>query len=166
MIPKIDLHVHTNASDGKYNPGEIISMAVKHNVTALAIADHDTVDGLIQALKATQGLSDFKLVPAIELSSHFPGVKYTFWVILCVIWIPNFVRSWRYCVILVTREPVVWSLNCKIWGWILLWSACRNSWSRQYRPSSYCSGIVRKRICYQFSGSIYALYRAGMPGLC
>lgn len=73
MMPKIDLHVHTNASDGKYSPGEIISMAVKHDVTVLAIADHDTVDGLSEAIKATQDLSDFRLIPAVELSSHSPG---------------------------------------------------------------------------------------------
>ena len=40
----IDLHIHTNISDGALTPKEIIDEAVKNNVNTIAIADHDTID--------------------------------------------------------------------------------------------------------------------------
>jgi len=69
---KIDLHVHTNASDGCHAPGDLVRLAGRQGVGLLAIADHDTVAGLPEAREAAAGLG-IKLVPAIELSSHAPG---------------------------------------------------------------------------------------------
>lgn len=46
----IDLHSHTKASDGEKTPEELIGLAVSKNISALAITDHDTVDGLEKAL--------------------------------------------------------------------------------------------------------------------
>ena len=40
----IDLHIHTNVSDGVLSPKEVIDMAVKNGARVIAIADHDTVD--------------------------------------------------------------------------------------------------------------------------
>ena len=48
---KIDLHCHSNASDGKYSPAEIINRAYKNNVKILALTDHDTINGLNSALE-------------------------------------------------------------------------------------------------------------------
>jgi predicted metal-dependent phosphoesterase TrpH len=73
MTGKIDLHVHTNASDGKHTPAEIIEMAARQGVGLLAIADHDTVDGIEPALEAARAYPDLTIIPAIELSSHAPG---------------------------------------------------------------------------------------------
>jgi len=70
---KIDLHVHTNASDGKLSPVELIALAVSRGVGLLAIADHDTVAGIAPALEAARRSPNLCLVPAIELSSHAPG---------------------------------------------------------------------------------------------
>ena len=41
----IDLHVHTTASDGQYDPSEIVRMAVEKGIEILTITDHDTVRG-------------------------------------------------------------------------------------------------------------------------
>lgn len=49
---RIDLHIHTTASDGTYTPLEIISHAQKLNLKAIAITDHDTVAGSYEALQA------------------------------------------------------------------------------------------------------------------
>ena len=49
---RIDLHIHTTASDGTYTPLEIISHAQKLNLKAIAITDHDTVAGSHEALQA------------------------------------------------------------------------------------------------------------------
>ena len=46
----IDLHLHSTASDGTCTPAEIIKQAQEHNLRAIAITDHDTVDGSKEAL--------------------------------------------------------------------------------------------------------------------
>ena len=70
---KIDLHVHTNASDGRLAPAELVALAASRGVELLAIADHDTVAGINPALEAAGKYPGLRLIPAIELSSHAPG---------------------------------------------------------------------------------------------
>jgi 3',5'-nucleoside bisphosphate phosphatase len=72
-MSKIDLHVHTNASDGKLPPEEVVALAARQGVGLLAIADHDTVAAYARALEAARDYPDLKVIPAIELSSHAPG---------------------------------------------------------------------------------------------
>lgn len=43
-MKRIDLHIHTNVSDGAFSPKEVIDEAVRNNVSVIAISDHDTVD--------------------------------------------------------------------------------------------------------------------------
>lgn len=67
----IDLHVHTTASDGQYSPSEIIQKAAEKNFKAIAITDHDTIDGLEEArIEATK--HDIAFIPGIELNINFP----------------------------------------------------------------------------------------------
>ena len=47
----IDLHVHTTASDGSFTPSEVCQMALDKGLAALAITDHDTVDGVPEAIR-------------------------------------------------------------------------------------------------------------------
>lgn len=74
--PMIDLHTHTTASDGTYTPCELIDYALDMNLTALAITDHDTINGYIDAKKYydTQGItaSTLKLISGIEFSTTLP----------------------------------------------------------------------------------------------
>ncbi len=81
----IDLHCHTTASDGIYSPTEIIDYAIAHNVSVLAITDHDSVDGLAEACDYAKQKS-FNLIPGIEFSIDYPhgsfhlvgmGIDYT-----------------------------------------------------------------------------------------
>jgi predicted metal-dependent phosphoesterase TrpH len=51
-MPRIDLHLHTTYSDGSHSPSEVIQFAHEAGVTALAITDHDIVDGLPEAMLA------------------------------------------------------------------------------------------------------------------
>ena len=48
----IDLHAHTTASDGSLSPRELVELAVRSRLSALAVTDHDTVDGLPEAIEA------------------------------------------------------------------------------------------------------------------
>ena len=70
----IDLHSHTNESDGTYTPGELVGLAMESGVEALAISDHDTFAGFDQALPLAQSRG-LELVCGIELSTRVPGTK-------------------------------------------------------------------------------------------
>jgi hypothetical protein len=72
-MKKIDLHVHTTASDGVYTPRAIIDRAVSEGICALAVTDHDTVGGLPEAAEYADSLG-FDLIPGIEFSIDYSGV--------------------------------------------------------------------------------------------
>lgn len=68
----VDLHVHSNKSDGTFTPSELVTMAIQKNLTALALTDHDTTDGLAELTHAAQG-KPLAVVPGIELSTEYEG---------------------------------------------------------------------------------------------
>lgn len=70
----IDLHVHSNESDGTLTPPEVISLAKEKNLAAIALTDHDTVSGL-SAARITAKELDIELVPGIELSTDYNGTE-------------------------------------------------------------------------------------------
>jgi hypothetical protein len=70
----IDLHSHTNESDGTFTPLELVQLAQERGVEALAISDHDTFAGYDQALPEAQSRG-LDLVCGIELSTRIPGTK-------------------------------------------------------------------------------------------
>ncbi|MCL6634177.1 MAG: PHP domain-containing protein [Peptococcaceae bacterium] len=67
-----DLHVHTTASDGTDSPGEVVALAKKLGLGALAITDHDTLEGIEPALAAGR-LHRVEVIPGVELSSEHRG---------------------------------------------------------------------------------------------
>jgi len=68
----IDLHVHTTASDGTLSPTAVVQYAKNRGLEAIAVTDHDTVEGLAEAVAA--GLSvGFEVVPGVEISAEFPA---------------------------------------------------------------------------------------------
>jgi 3',5'-nucleoside bisphosphate phosphatase len=68
----IDLHTHTNESDGSYTPFELLDAAVALRLDALAISDHDTLAGYDRALPRARE-KGLDLVCGIELSTKFHG---------------------------------------------------------------------------------------------
>jgi predicted metal-dependent phosphoesterase TrpH len=68
---EVDLHVHTTASDGTMSPAEIVRYAKEKGLLAIAITDHDTIEGLQEAIQEgdKQGL---EVIPGVELSVDFP----------------------------------------------------------------------------------------------
>jgi 3',5'-nucleoside bisphosphate phosphatase len=66
----IDLHLHSNYSDGVRTPGELVTMASELGLKAIALADHDTVDGIDEALAAGAACG-LEVLPALELSVAF-----------------------------------------------------------------------------------------------
>ncbi|MGD0131646.1 MAG: PHP domain-containing protein [Bryobacteraceae bacterium] len=70
----IDLHSHTNESDGTFTPEELVDLAMERGIEALAISDHDTFAGFDQALPVARSRG-LDLVCGIELSTRVPGSK-------------------------------------------------------------------------------------------
>ena len=65
----IDLHIHTNKSDGALSPREVVEEAIKNRVSAIAIADHDTIDAYSDELFDYAESNNIILVPAVEIST-------------------------------------------------------------------------------------------------
>ena len=68
---RIELHAHTHFSDGALSPESLVELALEHDITALAITDHDSVEGIAPALAAAG--TDIEIVPGIEISSLLEG---------------------------------------------------------------------------------------------
>lgn len=63
----IDLHVHTNFSDGTLSPENVVQRAKRRGLTAIAITDHDTLAGIAKALDEGQRIG-IEVVPGVEIS--------------------------------------------------------------------------------------------------
>lgn len=71
---KADLHVHTTASDGIKTPSEIVKIAKSNNLNAIAITDHDTIEGLNEAIE-TGNYLDILVIPGIEFSCSYEDLE-------------------------------------------------------------------------------------------
>ena len=69
MERKIDLHIHTNKSDGVLTPFEVIDEAEKNGVSVISIADHDTIDAYSNELFEYAKDRGVKIIPAVEIST-------------------------------------------------------------------------------------------------
>lgn len=69
---KIDLHVHSAASDGTLTPTELVAAVKEAGLSAFALTDHDTVDGIPEARAAADAVG-VELVPGVELSCDYKG---------------------------------------------------------------------------------------------
>ncbi len=69
-----DLHTHSSYSDGTYTPAEIIDAAVLAGLSAVALCDHNTVDGIYEFEKHAEG-KDIKAIAGIEFSADYEGIE-------------------------------------------------------------------------------------------
>lgn len=68
----IELHTHTTYSDGIFNPQQLVERAANAGVKALAITDHDTLNGWDEAIAAAT-IYNLEIVPGVELSTVYNG---------------------------------------------------------------------------------------------
>ena len=66
----IDLHVHSTFSDGTLTPTQLVEHAMENHLTAFALTDHDTVDGLGEAFQAAED-KPIKVISGIEFSTEY-----------------------------------------------------------------------------------------------
>ena len=77
----IDLHTHSNKSDGSFTPAELVDVAARKGITYIALTDHDTVEGIDEAKKRAEEISSdpnapYKapvVIPGIEFSTDWNG---------------------------------------------------------------------------------------------
>jgi len=69
---RVDLHLHSTASDGSYPPETVVALAEKNGVTVMALTDHDSIEGL-PAAEARAAKSGIRVLPGIELSVSEEG---------------------------------------------------------------------------------------------
>lgn len=87
----VDLHTHSTFSDGTKSPEELLKIAIEKNLAAIALTDHDTLDGIEFALKACDEINNsselmsvdlltgkkaaIELIPGVEVSTHWDKVE-------------------------------------------------------------------------------------------
>lgn len=69
MEKVIDLHIHTNQSDGVLSPRELIDYAIKHNINTISITDHDSIDAYTKDLFEYAKKKEIKLITGVEIST-------------------------------------------------------------------------------------------------
>lgn len=66
----VDLHTHSTASDGSDSPSRVVRLAVEAGLSALALTDHDTLEGVGAAVEAAAG-AELELISGVELSLNY-----------------------------------------------------------------------------------------------
>jgi predicted metal-dependent phosphoesterase TrpH len=67
-----DLHIHTTASDGTFSPKRVVQEAAERGIHAIAITDHDTVQGIPEAIRAGKDMN-VEIIPGVELAADERG---------------------------------------------------------------------------------------------
>lgn len=73
MTVEVDLHLHTQASDGTLSPTELVDLCAERGLKTIAVSDHDSTEGLSEAYAAARKHPGLEIIPAIELSTDVPG---------------------------------------------------------------------------------------------
>ncbi len=71
-MSKIDLHIHSTASDGRLSPEDVVRKSAELGLTVIALTDHDSVDGIAPAQAAAKAFPELRVIPAVEISTDVP----------------------------------------------------------------------------------------------
>src|SRR5437763_9389211 len=71
FVDRADLHVHTTCSDGTYTPAEVVDLARRSGLAAVAVTDHDTLAGIAPARAAARG--PLEVVAGVEVTAEHNG---------------------------------------------------------------------------------------------
>ena len=71
-MSKVDLHMHSTASDGRLSPEGIVHKSAERGLIIIALTDHDSVDGIAPALVAAKAFPWLRVIPGVEISTDVP----------------------------------------------------------------------------------------------
>lgn len=74
-VSVVDLHLHTTFSDGRLSPTELVRLCAGNGLRVIAITDHDSTEGISEALAAAEEAPGLRIVRGIELSTDAPGME-------------------------------------------------------------------------------------------
>jgi predicted metal-dependent phosphoesterase TrpH len=98
MTGGVDLHSHTTASDGTLTPRELVRAAVKRGVRVLAVTDHDSTEGLAEAIDEAAQHRPLTIVSGLEINCDVPGAEIHvlgYYVDTEAAWFQDFLREQR-----------------------------------------------------------------------
>jgi len=98
MTAGVDLHSHTTASDGTLTPRELVRAAARRGVRVLAVTDHDSTDGLRDAIDEAARHPPLTIVPGLEINCDVPGAEVHilgYYVDAEAAWFQDFLREQR-----------------------------------------------------------------------
>ena len=72
-MARVDLHLHSTASDGQYSPTQVVQLALEKQVEVISLTDHDTLSGVQEALDAARASGGVTVIPGVEISTDVPG---------------------------------------------------------------------------------------------
>ncbi len=73
MSSRADFHTHSNCSDGALTPTALVELAVSRGVRIMSLTDHDSLEGISEALETASRCPGFTLIPGVEMSTDIPG---------------------------------------------------------------------------------------------
>ena len=71
-MSKVDLHIHSTASDGRLSPEDVVRKSAELGLTVIALADHDSIDGIAPAQAAAKAFPRLRVIPTVEISTDVP----------------------------------------------------------------------------------------------
>ncbi len=72
-MSRVDLHIHSTASDGRFSPEVIVGKAAALGLAIISLTDHDSVDGIAPALEAAKAFPRLRVIPGVEISTDLPA---------------------------------------------------------------------------------------------
>ena len=72
-MSEVDLHLHTTFSDGTLSPTELVRLCASRGLKVIAVTDHDSTEGIQEALATAEEHPGVTIIPGIELSTDVPG---------------------------------------------------------------------------------------------
>lgn len=70
---EVDLHLHTTHSDGRLTPTQLVELVAARGIRVAAITDHDSTEGVAEAMEAAARFPQLTIIPGVELSTDIPG---------------------------------------------------------------------------------------------
>jgi predicted metal-dependent phosphoesterase TrpH len=67
----IDLHIHTNFSDGSLTPEEVVDISIKRGLKVISITDHDNIEGVNSIISKIHQYDNIKIIPGVEISAEY-----------------------------------------------------------------------------------------------